>query len=59
MREEGIGFIGAGSMAEAILDGILAEKVVSPENIYITNRSNDERLKLFKEKYRLNTQGLQ
>ncbi len=55
MREEGIGFIGAGSMAEAILDGILAEKVVSPENIYITNRSNDERLKLFKEKYRLNT----
>lgn len=55
MRHEGLGVIGAGSMAEAILEGILAEKVVLPEDVYITNRSNEERLKFFKEKYGLKT----
>jgi len=54
MKHEGIGVIGAGSMAEAMLDGILSKGVAQPENIYITNKGNDERLKLFKEKYKLN-----
>jgi len=53
MNRKAIGFFGAGSMAQAILDGILAERAVPPENIYVTNRSNDERLRLLKEKYGL------
>jgi len=54
MSREAIGFFGAGNMAEAILDGIIAEGVVRPEDIYVTNRSNDEKLQLFKQKYGIN-----
>lgn len=37
-----IGFVGAGSMAEAMINGILQSGITKPEHIYITNRSNDE-----------------
>lgn len=39
-----IAFIGAGSMAEAIISGILAKKYLQPEQIYVTNRDNQVRL---------------
>lgn len=55
MKREGIAFFGAGSMAEAILDGILAEGLVRPEDIYVTNKSNDEKLRLLRDKHGLNT----
>jgi len=54
MKQEGLGIFGAGFMAEAMLDGILAEGLLKPESIYVTNRRNDERLKLFKDKYGIN-----
>lgn len=36
--------LGIGSMAEAILAGIVKRGTIAPENIAVTNRSNEERL---------------
>lgn len=47
-------FIGAGSMAEALLRGWVQQDVVSPQNIYVTNRSNKERLNELHTKYGVN-----
>ncbi|MEC1684811.1 pyrroline-5-carboxylate reductase [Bacillus mojavensis] len=46
-----IGFVGAGSMAEAMINGFLQSGITKPENIYITNRSNEERLNELTEMY--------
>lgn len=54
-KQKSIGIIGAGSIAEAMLDGILDEGILLPENIYITNKSNDDRLEFFRESYGVNT----
>ncbi|WP_156505975.1 pyrroline-5-carboxylate reductase [Bacillus sp. SJS] len=43
MKEIKIAFIGAGSMAEAMISGITESRTVKRENIYVTNRSNRER----------------
>ena len=39
-----VGFIGAGSMAEALVAGLLNGGVFKPEQIIVANRSNSERL---------------
>lgn len=39
-----VGFLGAGSMAEALIRGLLAAGSASPDRIWVTNRSNRERL---------------
>ncbi|MBD1373376.1 pyrroline-5-carboxylate reductase [Hazenella sp. IB182357] len=39
-----IGFIGAGAMAEAIISGIISAGVIKSDQIFITNRKNQERL---------------
>ncbi|MGI6486369.1 MAG: pyrroline-5-carboxylate reductase [Tepidanaerobacteraceae bacterium] len=49
-----LGIIGAGSLAEAFLKGILEHKTFLPENIYVINRSDDHRLNFFKENYFVN-----
>lgn len=41
-----IGFLGAGSMAQALLHGLVGGGLLPPENVIVTNRSNDERLKM-------------
>ncbi|MDQ0481835.1 pyrroline-5-carboxylate reductase [Guptibacillus hwajinpoensis] len=46
-----VAFIGAGSMAESILAGLLLHNKVSPENIFVTNRQDEARLTELKEKY--------
>ncbi|MFC0470438.1 pyrroline-5-carboxylate reductase [Halalkalibacter kiskunsagensis] len=46
-----LAFIGAGSMAEAIFSGLIQQNKMSPENIIVTNRQNEERLLELKEKY--------
>lgn len=48
-----IGFIGAGAMAEAMLAGILGQKLVMPEQIFVTNRSNQQRLQQLQQRYAL------
>lgn len=44
-------FIGAGSMAEAIIRGLIKQEVVPAENIYVNNRSNIERLETLHKEY--------
>lgn len=44
-------FVGAGSMAEALIQGWVKKDVFSSTNIYVMNRSNGEKLNLLAEKY--------
>lgn len=44
-------FVGAGSMAEALLQGWIREQVVKPGHIYVTNRSNKARLTELQTRY--------
>ncbi|MEI2404122.1 pyrroline-5-carboxylate reductase [Niallia taxi] len=44
-------FIGAGSMAEAIISGIIKSKWVNPSDIWVTNNSNKERLSSLQRQY--------
>lgn len=46
-----IAFIGAGSMAEAIIAGLIAKEIVAPAQIIATNEQNEERLRSLKETY--------
>jgi pyrroline-5-carboxylate reductase len=50
-----ISFVGAGSMAEAMIAGFLQQGQVQREHITITNRANDERLDYFRSEYGINT----
>lgn len=52
---EKIGFIGAGSMAEAMIAGLIKGKVYKAEQIIIANRSNTERLNELSKKYGIDT----
>lgn len=46
-----ISFIGAGSMSEAIIAGITNQNVLDSEKIFVTNKTNKERLSLLYERY--------
>lgn len=50
---EKISFVGAGSMAESIIAGIVNEKHLHPEQIFVTNKNNKERLERLKERYQV------
>ncbi len=44
-------FIGAGSMAEAMVAGMINSKLFDREQLIVTNRSNVERLQYYKQQY--------
>lgn len=44
-------FIGAGSMAEAIIRGMIQQEIALPEYVYAMNRSNADQLQALKERY--------
>jgi pyrroline-5-carboxylate reductase len=44
-------FYGAGSMAEAILRGLVESKLADPQQIHVMNRQNAERLQQLHERY--------
>ncbi|MEH7178640.1 pyrroline-5-carboxylate reductase [Neobacillus vireti] len=46
-----LAFIGAGSMAEALISGILEKSLMDSKNIWVTNNSNSERLKKLSDTY--------
>ncbi|GGE43946.1 pyrroline-5-carboxylate reductase 1 [Pullulanibacillus camelliae] len=46
-------FFGAGSMAEAMIAGMVASGTIPLEQIQVTNKSNPERLNALKEKYNI------
>lgn len=43
--------IGAGNMAEALIQGILKKQLIKAEKIWVTNRSNKKRLEEMKARY--------
>lgn len=49
-----IAIIGAGSMAEAFISGIVKKGLINKKNIWVTNNSNTERLSCLSEKYGIN-----
>jgi len=48
-----IAFIGAGSMAEAIIAGIIHKSLLTSEQIYVTNKSDVNRLEELKQTYNI------
>ncbi|MGM8212881.1 pyrroline-5-carboxylate reductase [Virgibacillus sp. W0430] len=48
-----ISFIGAGSMAESIIAGLLNKDFIQSENICVTNKDNQERLNRLKKRYNI------
>jgi pyrroline-5-carboxylate reductase len=44
--KENIGFIGAGNMAQALIQGWLAKNLVKPEEIFVSNRTEGKLIKL-------------
>ena len=55
MIKQKIAFLGAGSMAEAMISGMVESGNIPAENIIVTNRSNQERLNEMNEKYGVRT----
>lgn len=48
-----VSFIGAGSMAEAIIEGIIHNNFLKSEQIFVSNKANDQRLNELKDKYKI------
>jgi len=46
-----ITFIGAGSMAEAIIRGLIQQEMALPQNLFACNRSNQEQLEALRQRY--------
>ncbi|MGB9814243.1 MAG: pyrroline-5-carboxylate reductase family protein [Thermovenabulum sp.] len=50
-----LGFVGSGAMAEAIIKGLIGKGIYKGENIWVTNKKNDEKLIYMRENYGVNT----
>jgi pyrroline-5-carboxylate reductase len=50
-----ITIIGAGSMSEALISGMIANQFIENKNLWVTNRSNLSRLTTLQEKYHIST----
>lgn len=50
-----IGFLGAGSMTEAMIEGMITRQFINPDQLVIMNRSNSHRLAELEEKYGVRT----
>lgn len=50
-----IGFIGAGSMAESMIKGLLKSGIMSNEDIIVTNKTNEKRLEELHARYGVKT----
>ena len=48
---EKIVFVGAGSMAEAVIAGICKQGTVTPSNVFVMNRADEARLQLLQNTY--------
>ncbi|TSB46654.1 pyrroline-5-carboxylate reductase [Alkalicoccobacillus porphyridii] len=52
-----ITFLGAGSMAEAIIGGLISRDIVAPHSITAANLQDQKRLNYIKETYKIKTQA--
>ncbi|HHU69949.1 MAG TPA: pyrroline-5-carboxylate reductase [Thermoanaerobacterales bacterium] len=54
LEDQRIGFIGAGSIAQAMISGLLSTDTIKPGNIYITNKSGIDKLSKIKDIWDVN-----
>lgn len=55
MLQQTIGFIGAGSMAEAILRGLVERRIAEPSRLFAVNRQDAARLAELRDRYGIRT----
>lgn len=55
LADRRIVFVGAGSMAEAIIRGLVGQGIAAPDRIIALNRSNAEQLERLRERYGIRT----
>lgn len=55
LENKKITFVGAGSMAESIIAGLLAKELIQPTQITAMNRQDEEKLKRLADTYKINT----
>jgi len=46
-----LGFLGAGSITEAMLTGICKQNLLDPDHIFVTNHGDDERLEFLQQRF--------
>ncbi|MEW8969826.1 MAG: pyrroline-5-carboxylate reductase [Mesobacillus sp.] len=54
LKHKKVAFLGAGSMAEAMISGVVKSGKMRAENVYVTNRSNAARLGRLESRYGIN-----
>ncbi|MEH7444124.1 pyrroline-5-carboxylate reductase [Bacillus sp. JJ1122] len=54
LKNKKVAFLGAGSMAESMISGVVKSGKIRPENIFVTNQSNTARLERLESKYGIN-----
>lgn len=54
LKHKKVAFLGAGSMAEAMISGVVKSGKMRAENVYVTNRSNAARLERLESRYGIN-----
>jgi pyrroline-5-carboxylate reductase len=54
LKNKKVAFLGAGSMAESMISGVVKSGKIRPENIFVTNQSNTARLERLESKYAIN-----
>lgn len=55
LKQKTIAFLGAGSMAEAMISGMIQTEIVPAKQIIVTNKCNQERLNTIENKYEVRT----
>ncbi|WP_099157459.1 pyrroline-5-carboxylate reductase [Virgibacillus ndiopensis] len=58
LKQKTIAFLGAGSMAEAMISGMIQTEKVPANQIIVTNKCNQDRLNMMKYKYGVRTVSL-
>jgi pyrroline-5-carboxylate reductase len=54
LKNKKVAFLGAGSMAESMISGVVKSGKIKSEDIFVTNKSNAARLKRLEERYGVN-----
>jgi len=54
LKHKKVAFLGAGSMAEAMISGVVKSGKMHAENVYVTNKSNAAKLERLESRYGIN-----
>lgn len=54
LKNKKVAFLGAGSMAESMIAGVVKSGKIHPEHVFVTNKSNGARLQRLEDRYGVN-----